>query len=160
MRVLLLTGLLCACIGVVVTPCRADTPIFNAFFDQREVLASVAFARDSSDLSSKAARELDDSLMKIRESACPSRLLRIEAFAGQEEIAERAFRLSMNRAWSVAKFLEKKGIPCMVGISGYGKARAQTPESATDMRIEIAAYPRMFYFDFNGARFIDEGNIP
>lgn len=137
-----------------------DSSIFATFFAQREVVATVAFERGSSALTATAARQIDDSLAHLKTSACEARLLRIEGYAGQKGDAERLFRLSMNRAWSVARFLEKKGIPCLVGISGYGDLQATAEASADDQLVEIAAYPRMFYFDFATGRIIDEDKLP
>lgn len=140
-------------------PCSAfssgNPALFKSFFDQRELVTSVDFDRDSSKLDRQAAGKLEASLAQIRGAACDARLIRIEGFSGFEGSDEAAFRLSMNRAYSVARFLETKGIPCLVGISGFGSLRAGRNGTANDFRVEIASYPKMFLFDFESARYVD-----
>jgi outer membrane protein OmpA-like peptidoglycan-associated protein len=99
-----------------------------------------------------AARELGAMLPRIREVGCAARLIRIEGFSGHEGTAEHNFRLSLNRANSVARFLENKGVPCLIGVNGYGDLRTGQNDAASDLRVEIAAYPKMFIFDFESAR--------
>ena len=152
--ILLLTGFaLCG------SPSWGDSVLFNAFFDQRELVASVTFDRGSSKLSNSSAGLLEAALPQIRGPSCQARLIRIEGFSGQEGSDETAFRLSLNRAYSVARFLETKGVPCMVGINGYGNLRAGQKAAGDDMRVEIASYPKMFLFDFENARYVDMSEV-
>ncbi|MCM2263923.1 MAG: OmpA family protein [Desulfuromonadales bacterium] len=132
-----------------------DTAQFNNFFEHRELVASVTFDRGSSKLSKSSAGLLEAALPQIRGPSCEARLIRIEGFSGQEGTDEAAFRLSMNRAYSVASFLETKGIPCLVGINGYGNLRPGQNGNVADMRVEIASYPKMYLFDFASARYVD-----
>jgi outer membrane protein OmpA-like peptidoglycan-associated protein len=129
-----------------------ETPLFKTFFEQRELVTSVLFEKGSSKLTDMAARELGSMLPRIREAGCEARLIRIEGFSGKEGTAEYNFRLSMNRANSVAQFLEKKGVPCLVGVNGYGDLRVGQNDATSEPRVEIAAYPKMFIFDFDSAR--------
>lgn len=135
--------------------CRADSALFKSFFEQRETVASVMFEHGSSRLSNQAIEQLEASLDEIRKTTCQSRMIRIEGFSGSEGSADSNFRLSLNRAHSVSKFLKAKGIPCLVGINGYGDLRSGQAD-ANDRRVEIAAYPRMFLFNFDDARTIHE----
>ena len=132
-----------------------ETALFKAFFEHREVVTSVFFGRGSSELDKAAAAELGAALERIRGLTCASRLIRIEGFAGQEGSAENAFRLSMNRANAVARFLETRGVACLVGVSGYGALQSSPQGNADGLRVEIAAYPKMFIFDFDNARHVD-----
>ncbi|NJC87520.1 MAG: hypothetical protein FIB02_03155 [Desulfuromonas sp.] len=135
-----------------------DAALFKAFFEQRELVISVAFERGSSKLSPGSVRRLEAALPQIRGPACMARQIRIEGFSGEEGPDEVAFRLSMNRAYSVARFLETKGIPCLVGINGYGNLRSGQ-DGGGDMRVEIASYPKMFLFDFDNARYVDLNEV-
>jgi len=136
-----------------------ETALFKTFFEQRELVASVAFDRGSSKLSKRSAGILEAALPQIRGPSCEARLIRIEGFSGLEGSDEAAFRLSMNRAYSVARFLETKGIPCLVGINGYGNLRTGQNDNVDDMRVEVASYPKMFLFDFANARYVDMGEV-
>jgi outer membrane protein OmpA-like peptidoglycan-associated protein len=129
-----------------------ETPLFKAFFEQRELVAAVLFENGSSRLNKMAESELQAMLPRIREADCEARLIRIEGFSGREGAAEDNFRLSLNRANSVALFLEKQGVPCLVGVNGYGDLHAGQNGAVSDLRVEIAAYPKMFIFDFDSAR--------
>ena len=129
-----------------------ETSLFKACFEQREVVATIFFGRGSSHLDQAAAADLNAALKRIRELTCPSRLIRIEGFSGFEGSDEHNFRLSMNRANSVAQFLKRKGVPCLVGVNGYGDLHAGQNGTASDLRVEIVAYPKMFIFDFDNAR--------
>ena len=129
-----------------------ETPLFKSFFEQRELVAAVSFEKGSCRLTDTAARELGSMVPRIREVSCAARLIRIEGFSGFEGSDEHNFRLSMNRANSVAQFLKRKGVPCLVGVSGYGDLHAGQNGTASDLRVEIAAYPKMFIFDFDNAR--------
>ena len=153
------TILLSLAVLLGVLPVRAETALFKAFFEQREVVATVSFARGSSHLDVTATAELAAALQRIRDLVCDSRLIRIEGFSGQEGSAEKAFRLSMNRAYAVAGFLEAKGVSCLVGINGYGALKASSAGSPDDLRVEIAAYPKMFVFDFDNARHVDAREV-
>lgn len=129
--------------------------MFNAYFEQRELVASVAFAHGSSKLGHAAEKKLEAALSQIRGAACDARQIRIEGFSTREGTDEAAFRLSLNRANSVARFLESRGVPCLVGINGYGSLRAGTGTGERDQRVDIAAYPKMFLFDFKNFRHVD-----
>jgi len=142
--------------------CWGSSTLFNAYFEQRELVASVAFAHGSSTLGNAAEKKLEAALTQIRDAACEARLIRIEGFSAREGDDEAAFRLSLRRANSVARFLESRGIPCLVGINGYGRLRAGEGVAEHDRRVEIAAYPKMFLFDFNNSRYVDlaEARLP
>ena len=129
-----------------------ETPLFKAFFEQRELVAAVLFETGSSQLTDMAARELGAMLPRIREAGCEARLIRIEGFSSREGSADHNFRMSLNRANSVAQFLEKKGVPCLMGVNGYGDLHAGRSDTVSDLRVEIAAYPKTFMFDFESAR--------
>jgi outer membrane protein OmpA-like peptidoglycan-associated protein len=140
--------------------CLAETALFKSFFEQRELVATIPFDRGSSKLGQPAVSELESALDRIRGAACEARLIRIEGFAGSEGAAEQNFRLSLNRAYSVSRFLEGKGVPCLIGMNGYGDLRAGQDTALNDLRVEIAAYPKMFLFDFEAARYVDEVKRP
>lgn len=142
--------------------CRGDTALFNAYFEQRELVTSIAFDHGSSKLGNLAAKSLETALQQIKGAACDARLIRIEGFSGREGSNEAAFRLSLNRANAVARFLESRGVPCLVGINGYGNLRAGKAAAGDDRRVEIASYPKMFLFDFKNARYVDlvEARLP
>ena len=142
-----------------VSQSRGETSLFKVLSEQREVVATVFFDRGSSHLDRGATAELESTLMRIRQSTCESRLIRIEGFSGQEGSTESAFRLSLNRAHSVAKLLRTKGVPCLVGINGYGDLQASPNAGGKDLRVEIAAYPKLFLFDFDSARQIDSREV-
>lgn len=128
---------------------------FESFFEHRELVATINFDRGSSRLDKHSARTLEAALPQIRGPSCQGRLIRVEGYSGREGSDEAAFRLSMNRAYSVAKFLEARGVPCLIGVSGFGSLRAGQSAAVSDLRVEIAAYPKMFLFDFENARYLD-----
>lgn len=132
-----------------------NSQIFESFFQQRETVALISFDRGSSKLNDYAKKQLETALPQIKGPGCQARLIRIEGFSGKEGSDEAAFRLSMNRAYSVASFLETRGIPCLVGMNGYGNLRAGQTAGISDSRVEIASYPKMFLFDFENARYVD-----
>lgn len=142
------------------TVCQAETALFKSFFEQRELVATIPFDRGSSKLDQPAVNELESALERIRGVACEARLIRIEGFAESEGDAEQNFRLSLNRAYSVSRFLEGKGVPCLIGMNGYGDLRAGKDAALSNLRVEIAAYPKMFLFDFEAARYVDEVKRP
>lgn len=135
---------------------EANTALMKAFFEQREVVATVYFATDSNALGQDAAAQLAAQVETIRRAACPNRLLRVEGFSAGDGSAESNFRLSLHRAYAVAKFLEGEGIPCLAGLNGYGDLQSAGAVTAADRRVEIVAYPRMYFFDFANARQVDE----
>lgn len=141
------------------SPSWGDASLFKAFFEQRELVASVTFDHGSSKLSNSSAGLLEAALPQIRGPSCAARLIRIEGFSGQEGSDEAAFRLSLNRANSVARFLETKGVPCLVGTNGYGNLRAGQSGAGDDRRVEIASYPKMYLFDFENARYVDMNEV-
>ena len=136
-----------------------ETSLLKAFFEQREIVATVFFARGSSKLDRVATAELESTLARIRQSTCDAHLIRIEGFSGQEGSAENAFRLSLKRADSVARFLRTKGVNCLAGINGYGDLQASPPAGGKALRVEIAAYAKMSLFDFDSARHIDARKV-
>ena len=129
-----------------------ETTLFKAFFEQRELVATVLFEKGSSQLTDITARELGSMVPRIRKVSCPAQVIRIEGFSGLEGSAEHNLLLSLKRANSVAQFLERKGVPCLVGINGYGDLHAGRSKTVSDLRVEIAAYPKSFMFDFDSAR--------
>lgn len=159
-RLLVVSGVLFSLVGGSV--CWGNSTLFDAYFEQRELVASVAFAHGSSKLGHAAEKNLEAALTQIRGAACEARLIRIEGFSGHEGDDEAAFRLSLKRANSVARFLESRGVPCLVGINGYGSLQAGKGVFERDRRVEIAAYPKMFFFDFENSRYVDlaEARLP
>lgn len=155
MRPLMLLLLSLSSVLLPGTASWASPAAFEAFLEHRELVATIHFDRGSSRLDKHSARALESALPQIRGPGCEGRLIRVEGYAGREGSDEAAFRLSMNRAYSVAKFLEARGVPCLVGISGFGSLHAGQSAAASDLRVEIAAYPKMFLFDFENARYLD-----
>ncbi len=135
------------------------TALFNAFYGQRELVASVFFDRESSEITRIAASELESILPRIRSADCESRLIRIEGFSNRAANNESNFRQTLNRANSVAMYLEQKGVPCLVGVNEFEALHSRNDNIADALRIDIASYPKMWLLDFSGAPIIDFNEV-
>lgn len=131
------------------------TALFNAFYGQRELVASVFFDRESSEITRIAASELESILPRIRSADCESRLIRIEGFSGRAANNEINFRQTLNRANSVAMYLEQKGVSCLVGVNEFEDQRSRRDSTADNLRIDIASYPKMWLLEVSDAPIID-----
>jgi len=135
------------------------TALFNAFHGQRELVASIFFDRESSEITRISASELESILPRIRNADGESRLIRIEGFSGRSANNEINFRQTLNRANSVAMYLEQKGVPCLVGVNEFEDQRSRPDSTVDTLRIDIASYPKMWLLDFSGAPIIDFNEV-
>ena len=93
------------------------------------------------------AAGLEPLLAQIREVDDNARLIRIEGLPGRNGIREENFRLSLHRAYAVARYLQGQGIACLVGIGEDDARRVGAKGSADVARVEIASYPKMLMLD-------------
>jgi hypothetical protein len=137
----------------------SGTALINAFYGERELVASVFFDQESSEITRITAGELESILPRIRSADCESRLIRIEGFSGRTANSESNFRQTLNRANSVAMYLEQKGVPCLVGVNEFEVLHSWSDNVADALRIDIASYPKMWLLDFSGAPIIDFSEV-
>lgn len=93
-------------------------------FGEREILCSVEFSVNSSDLTPTARKILALSAPRLKELDFNKKLIRIEGFASPEGGRDKNYRLSLERARSVESFLRTEhGVSLNHYITGFGPKR-------------------------------------
>lgn len=113
----------------------------ESFLENRQILCTVNFDVNSTQLSSAAKDIISKTVPQLRQLDLDAKLLRIEGFASPEGDKQKNFRLSIDRALAVESFLRvNHGVLLDHYITGYGPTTPVDISAAGTRRVEIATY--------------------
>jgi len=113
----------------------------GSFLGSREVLCTIDFAAGSTLLNKPARQTLSRCTPRIKQLDLVTKMIRIEGFASPEGNKEKNFRLSIDRARAVERYLRSEhGVTIDHYITGYGPTLPTDTTSAGARRVELAVY--------------------
>lgn len=115
---------------------------FDSFMKSREVVATLYFQASAEELSKAETEKLSGVIKQLRKTQENGRMIRVEGFSSPEGDQEKNFILSFFRARIVADFIEAKGLPSEVTLTGYGDLKASSNDPSRERRVEIASYAK------------------
>lgn len=114
---------------------------FDSLLGEREVVCTIDFAAGSADLSDEAKRVLGHAVYRIRSVDLEKKMIRIEGFSSPEGNKTENFRLSIDRARSVERFLSTNhSVSLEHYISGFGPSTPAGVSVAGKRSVQIAIY--------------------
>lgn len=113
----------------------------ETFFGEREAICTITFDTGSTKLSPEAQFVLSQNVVKIKNLDLSKKMIRLEGFASPEGDREKNFRLSIDRARAVERFLRvNHGVSLDNYITGYGPTAPQGLSAAGKKTVQIVVY--------------------
>lgn len=140
MRILVLFILMSLINGFSPSPGSCQPEGVAEFLASRQVVATVYFAYGSSRLNAGDISKIEGALPELRDAIRNGKIVRVEGFSSPEGKRTNNLRLSLDRAGKVAAYLNSKGLPAEVKVTGFGNLNVKQSRSALERRVEIAAY--------------------
>jgi hypothetical protein len=114
---------------------------FESLLGEREVICTIDFAAGSAELSEEAGRILGNAVDRIKAVDLEKKMIRIEGFSSPEGNKTNNYRLSIERARSVERFLRANhSVSLEHYISGFGPSTPAGVTVAGQRAVQIAIY--------------------
>ena len=113
----------------------------DTLLGSREVVCTIEFAAGSTSLSAEAEAILDSVASRIKATDLNTKMIRIEGFSSPEGDKTKNFRLSIDRARAVERFLRvNHGVSLEHYISGFGSSAPEGVSASGKRSVQIAIY--------------------
>lgn len=113
----------------------------ESFLGKREVLCTINFLSNSTSLTTEACAVLNRNAPFLKNINPNDKIVRIEGFASPEGAKTKNFRLSIDRAREVERFLRvNHGVSLEHYISGFGPTQPKNVSAAGKRSVQIAIY--------------------
>jgi len=120
---------------------KATSAPLEKLLTEKEIICTIDFAVNSSELSREAKNILSDAVQRIKSVDLDKKMIRIEGFSSPEGNKLNNFRLSIDRARSVERFLhDNHGVSLEHYISGFGSTVPKGVPAAGKRSVQIAIY--------------------
>lgn len=111
------------------------------FLGDKEIICKIDFAVNSSELSTEAQKALSGVAARIKAVDLDKKMIRIEGFSSPDGNKLLNFRLSIDRARAVERFLRTKhGVSLEHYISGFGPTVQEGVPAAGTRSVQIVIY--------------------
>ncbi len=137
----LLIFLLCSFFPCTVVAASADD--IQLFLTSRHVVAQVFFSNQTTELSDSFKQQLNRVASELAGYEKQQLLIRVEGFASSDGEAQYNLNLSLQRALSVANYLQHKhNLGVSVFLTGFGERGLVADKLSEKRRVDIAVYKK------------------
>ncbi len=113
----------------------------DILLNKRDVICTIEFGANSSALSAEARQILAGSADRLKNLDLQKKMIRIEGFASPEGDRERNYKLSIERARAVERFLRTHhGVSLDHYITGFGPSLPEEVPAAGKRVVQVTVY--------------------